>query len=56
MLTPETARHILHLTNMQVNSNTNAIKTIPTFSIIQHVKAYINTAQTIRILDKNYPA
>lgn len=48
MLNPEMARHILHTVNLQINSNTIAIKPNAGLNIIRAFKLYGDTRNALK--------
>jgi hypothetical protein len=55
MLTPELARQILHTVNLQINSNTFAIKPKAGYNIFKHFSLFSDTRKALKELDKSYP-
>lgn len=55
MLTPELARSILHKVNLQINSNTLAIKPGPALNPLRMLSLALDTRRALQQLDRSYP-
>lgn len=48
MLTPDLARQILHTVNLQINSNSLAIKPNAGYNIFKHISLYSDTRKSLK--------